>query len=116
MLLADDDCVELCYDNRKRDLLTEHSIDKAIEALSVISTQLNNTTLTPRDITLTSITVPELPSSQMPSNLERELMYLLDHANHHMAIIKMLAEHHNITFDDSFGVAGATLVYQKQSA
>ena len=115
-LLSDGDRAALCYDNRKRDLLIERSKDKAVETLALIDTQLTQTSLTSRDITLTCITVPDLPPSDISSNLERELMFLLDHALHHMAIIKMLAEQQDITFDDSFGVAGATLVYQKQSA
>ncbi len=115
-LLNDATQDELSYDNRKRDLLLEHSKDKASEALEAINNAFEHTEFTNRTITLACISQPDAPPCQMETNLERELMFLLDHSNHHMAIIKMLAENCDISFDDSFGVAGATLVYQKKTA
>lgn len=115
-VLADASLTDLCYDNRKRELALEHSKDSATEALEAISTSLVETNFANRSITLACIAQPDAPLSKMETNLERELMFLLDHSIHHMAIIKMLAENSDISFDESFGVAGATLVYQKKTA
>ncbi len=46
----------------------------------------------------------------VPTSLARELVYLIEHAVHHMAIVKMAVTHHlpHIALPDSFGVAHST--------
>ncbi len=51
----------------------------------------------------------------IPSSIERELLYVLEHAVHHMAIIKIAVKilDLNIEIAPNFGVAESTLVYRK---
>jgi hypothetical protein len=57
--------------------------------------------------------------TQMPfrvnSCVERELVYNIEHAIHHMALIKigLRAEFSSVIIPDSFGVASSTLRYDQ---
>lgn len=52
---------------------------------------------------------------QMTSSLDRELWYTIEHAIHHMAIIKIgiLHAEPNFTFPQNFGIASSTVIYQQ---
>ena len=47
------------------------------------------------------------------SNLQREMLFLLDHTAHHKAIISLLLEPMGIEMPDGFGLALATKQYQQ---
>lgn len=49
------------------------------------------------------------------SNIGRELLYVTEHAVHHMAILKMGIVHSfcHIQFEENFGVAESTINYQQ---
>jgi hypothetical protein len=51
-------------------------------------------------------------SVSIPSNLYREIAYNIEHAIHHMAIIKIGLKSLQIQVDDDFGVAPSTLQYR----
>ncbi|MCU0451102.1 MAG: DinB family protein [Bernardetiaceae bacterium] len=52
----------------------------------------------------------------LATNFYRELAYNLEHAIHHLAIIKIAVTNHfpNVTLDPHFGVAHATVQFQQQ--
>lgn len=52
---------------------------------------------------------------KIPTSVKRELLYVLEHAVHHMAIIKIAVKilKLNISIPPNFGIAESTLVYRK---
>ena len=80
------------YDKRERNTKVENDKEYAIQTISAIIDQLNNGYLnTPITINLNlSIT-----KSSLKSSLERELMYIVDHAIHHGHIIQIFIKNHH---------------------
>ena len=104
------------YDARKRDILIESSADHACLTVDEIIRQVKGVE---EDFTLQ--TLAELPSVSVKtlsvsSSLSRELLYVLEHAIHHMALIRILIKDEQVDFEleDSFGVAYSTLAYRDQ--
>jgi uncharacterized damage-inducible protein DinB len=104
------------YDERSRDILLESSAEHALLVIDQITEQIQTVS---SDFPMQ--TLAELPSvSTEPlsvgSSLSRELLYVLEHAIHHMALIRVLIKDKVADFDleDSFGVAYSTLAYRGQ--
>ena len=79
------------YDKRERNKKVENDKEYAIKTISVIINLLKNSYLnTPITINLNlSIT-----KSSLNSSIERELMYIVDHAIHHGHIIQLFIQNH----------------------
>lgn len=108
----------VCYDKRQRKMLLEESSKAAEEAIADI---LNWLGTEPRDMKLqlsfchSKETATEI--NYIDSSLYRELAFNIEHAIHHMAIIKIAAKILNPEIDipAHFGVAPSTLRhYNKQ--
>ncbi len=113
--LKDPQITHVCYDNRQRDLKIENSKSCArdeIKNLIIDFTALNGDEQLK---TLSSIVTPEMPMETMHTSPNRELFYVLDHAIHHMALIKMIAKNANIFLDKNFGIANSTQAHLKQN-
>ncbi|WP_339667883.1 hypothetical protein [Dasania marina] len=48
---------------------------------------------------------------EIPSNYARELLYLINHAIHHVAIIKLILEHNGVSVPSYIGLAPGTASY-----
>lgn len=106
----------ICYDNRIRDTRIESSRSFASGLLKDLKEDLSEID-TMRKLTLIGDLVPdgEVSSSYIGTTLFREFHYAVEHAIHHMAIIKMGVK---IAFPEveipaEFGVAPSTLRYQQ---
>lgn len=106
------------YSTRKRDLLLETRPDKALQSLSNIRARLSglDTSLALKiraDLSPSCTEERELCGS----TLGRELMYVFDHAVHHLAIIRigLRSAFPHIPFQRELGVAPGTLRHQKAS-
>lgn len=106
------------YDERKRDILVESSSDHAIVTIDKVIRNLEDVT---KDFPL--VLKAGLPSSssqplQVSSSLSRELLYVLEHAIHHMALIRILIkdEEPDFVLEESFGVAYSTLTHRGMEA
>jgi len=105
------------YDARKRDILLESSANHAAVTIDQIMREIE---ALERDFPLQ--TLAELPSSTskllVGSSLSRELLYVLEHAIHHMALIRILIkdEQGDFELEEAFGVAYSTLAYRDQTA
>lgn len=104
---------EICYDNRKRNLLLETSKESAIQELNKIKEALAVMPSNDCNFVLSVIIKPSKPLVSMPTTLHRELYHVHDHTIHHMALIKLTAERQGITLGESFGLAKATQAYQE---
>ncbi|MFC2176039.1 DinB family protein [Bacteroidota bacterium] len=105
------------YDARKRSILLETNLTSAVEAIDRINARVE---LIADDSSLLLVT--ELPTvSSAPlmvsSSVGRELFYVLEHAIHHMALIRILVKDVRPDFElpASFGVAYSTLAYRASS-
>ncbi|MGB0916160.1 MAG: hypothetical protein ACPGU4_01115 [Flavobacteriales bacterium] len=104
---------EINYDKRERDILIESSMSHATVVIDSIIRSIEDVS---KDYSL--VLKAEFPSvSSEPiavnSSLSRELLYVLEHAIHHMALIRILIkdEEPNFELPESFGVAYSTLAY-----
>lgn len=104
----------ICFDDRKRELKIEVDGEFAVEQIAIIILKLQSMNLN-KTITLRSnynVQVNEIV--YLPSSLYRELAYALDHAIHHLAIIKIAVAHSgwNMNLDANLGVAPSTVRYK----
>ncbi len=101
---------EVSYDNRKRDKRIEQEPEFALLQLQWIQEKLEmeNKAL------IISYELNERPLT-IESNYLREVMYNLEHAIHHEALIKVaILEFCEMALPESFGVAPSTIQYRKQ--
>ena len=102
---------EVNYDSRKRDTEIELNIEVALMHIERIYDSLENMKISKKMRVLSNPTFQEHLSNSIPSSLDRELLYCLDHSIHHMALIKVALHefdaHHLI--DSNFGVAFSTI-------
>jgi len=108
-----DGCVN--YDHRKRNNRIENQSAYASETIRLIKDQIEKLDLD-KPILLESGFNPDLNEyEQISSNLRRELVYNIEHAIHHMAIIRIGISQiaPEIKLSDNFGIAPSTVKYQK---
>ena len=104
------------YENRQRDKVLENDKDALISALHKISALLNR-----RDkplLLMADYDYNETAVVNCCSSYHRELAHVLDHAVHHLALIKigLLHVQPNINLPAEFGVAAATIKSNRQCA
>ncbi len=104
------------YDNRRRDIQIE---ENPVFALTTIQRIIQFIKTSPLDHTLKleiNYDLEEDDILEIKSNYQRELVYNVEHAIHHMAILKIgLVEiTPYIKLPEGFGVAVSTLRYRKQ--
>ena len=112
-LLLGLDTQQLNYEERTRDRAFETNLPYAIECMQQLKNQLA-TPLKDRSMELRS---KEAQSNILNTSIERELVYCLDHAIHHQALIKIGLKEQGLfhLVSQDFGVAYSTLRYRKQS-
>lgn len=105
----------ISYDKRKRDLLLESNVAFAEEIIAELIIWLSRITCECLLYLEANLSNQEGDSLLLPSSLNRELGYCLEHGIHHQALIKVgLAEMHlTHLIDSDFGVAPATLRYRQ---
>jgi hypothetical protein len=106
----------ICYDNRVRDTRIETSREAALSILKDLSIDLSEIN-TQKQLTLIGDLGTEGDSSDayIGTTLFREFHYAVEHAIHHMAIIKMGVRQAftEVNIPSEFGVAPSTLRYQQ---
>lgn len=99
------------YDKRERDVSLETDVGAAVEAISEIQSQI---LLEDKPVMLTGFYPGYSGEITVVSSYHRELVYNLEHAIHHMAMIKIaFRQLTSATLPSEFGVAASTLVYRK---
>lgn len=112
-LLSQNNQGTICYDSRDRDINLEESVDFAIESIEEV---IANLSLLKNDFELTLQGEFGGFVNDFPSSLSRELLYALEHAVHHMAIIKIgiIAHVPSVVISADFGVAESTIKYREE--
>lgn len=105
-------CALINYDNRARNKVIETSIEYATEEIARIKESLDKDD---KELVLEHFIEGKKISTK--SNYNRELLYNLEHAIHHQALIKVaLHEFNNVFVNENFGVAASTIQYRKTCA
>ena len=103
------------YESRKRDRQIEDQKELAIQLLNRISNGLNK----PDKALILEGVYNDDPNMTMkfPTNYYREIVYNLEHAIHHMALIRVgLKDLKDVELPHDFGVASATVKYKRTCA
>jgi len=104
---------EIDYDLRKRNIKIETDTEFAVSIIDSINDSIDNTN--DSNIILKFNNGDECQF--ISSSIERELVYNIEHAIHHMAIIKIaiLNNFSNVSLPPDFGVAPSTVKYHRQT-
>lgn len=104
------------YDARKRDKEIESNLEAAQFALATVSrriTQLGSTSDRQALIAVRETVLPSSPAVTISSTCERELMGLITHSIHHLAIIVLMAKAFDYEVDEDFGKAPSTIAFER---
>jgi len=113
-VLQGQDSGVICYDSRKRDQLLQTDVQEASRRMMMC----NNAIKTCNGEKLVSLDGSYCNDQSAPysvkSSVERELAYNIEHAIHHMAIIKIAVRQlfPYVKIPDHFGVAHSTISYE----
>lgn len=107
----------VCYDERDRSLVLESNLDVARQTIQHLAESIKSID---SSCPLTLVSKLGEPDAviQTPTNIGRELLYCLEHAIHHMAIIRIGIEQTwpEVVVEAAFGVAPSTIRHQQQCA
>lgn len=106
---------EINYDARKRDKEIEENKVYALGKIEEITRKLRQSDFN-GDLLLTSeVSTSGDEEARLATNFERELLYTLEHAIHHMAIIKIIVnlKYSGVALMKNFGVAFSTIRFQQ---
>lgn len=97
------------YNQRNRDSPAEKDIALSDHVHQTILTRMSSAALTHRALFIISeIDCFASENTELPSTIDRELLYLINHTIHHVAIIKLVLQHRGIAVPDYLGVAPST--------
>ncbi len=101
---------EVCYDDRKRNLILEESIRFANECITGVIEKINLIDINKRILLKSKYGMDEL---FVESSLYREITYNIEHTVHHLAIIRIAVSNQlkYISIDEGFGYADSTINY-----
>ncbi len=101
---------QVSYDKRRRDLLLENNKNHMIQTIQEIQLQFSRLT---KDSKINVISNLNGITHITPSSYSREILYAIEHAVHHMAILKIGVnlEFKKVTVPPNFGVAESTVRY-----
>jgi len=105
------------YDKRSHDKVLEENRVLAIEKLNSLAIEILNFENDQPLKMSANYSIEEENPIAISTSLYRELQYNIEHAVHHMAIIKiaLLNEFPNIELSEGFGIAYSTIKYQRDS-
>ncbi|WP_077919090.1 hypothetical protein [Spirosoma sp. 209] len=104
----------LNYDQRQRDLRLEVNPDEAIRRIGSIDRSIQRLDLNQYLQLEADLSVAGAETIQIPSSFARELLYNVEHAIHHMALIQVAVMNAfpDVDLPPHFGVAYSTVQHQ----
>lgn len=105
----------ICYDDRKRDEILQTDVQAVKQQINEISIRIDQVNQEQSIQLVGFYGVPKTFQYNLTSSIERELAYNIEHAIHHMAMIKIAVNQlfPHITLDTQFGVAHSTLRHEQ---
>ncbi|MFY0605595.1 MAG: DinB family protein [Cyclobacteriaceae bacterium] len=107
---------QLNYDLRNRDISLQENVDLAIDSLELLKGRIEANTQDKRLILSANYELENSNELKMETTYWRELAYNIEHAVHHMALIKigLKTNFPNIVLPEHFGVASSTVRFYQQ--
>ncbi|GAB2583930.1 DinB family protein [Spirosoma areae] len=105
---------QLNYDRRQRDLRLEVDTDEALRRIGSIDRAIHWLDLNQSLHLEADLSVSGDETIQIPSSFARELLYNVEHAIHHMALIQVAVQNEfpAVELPQHFGVAYSTVQHQ----
>jgi len=103
---------EIDYDDRKRSLKMESSIEFAKESIEVIKKNIVTYTEDKQIAMSGNYSLDSEKSSTISTTLSRELAFSMEHTIHHLAIIKNALVIQGVKLEENFGVAPSTIRFK----
>ncbi|QHV99793.1 DinB family protein [Spirosoma endbachense] len=105
---------QLNYDRRHRDLLLEVDTDEALRRIGTIDRAIHRIDLNQSIGLEADLSVKGTENLQIPSSFARELLYNIEHAIHHMALVQIAVQNAfpAVELPEHFGVAYSTVKHQ----
>ena len=102
------------YDARKRNENFEKFTQAAINRIDELIEEIKNLNL---DMKIRLVQELKGTTLQIPSQINRELLYNIEHTVHHLAIIRMAIQQEfpEVKIPDNLGIAFSTIQYREQS-
>lgn len=104
------------YDQRSHDRVIEENRLMAIEKMNTLKLELGEISEDQSLVLSANYHLDQDKSEQIKTSFFRELQYNIEHAIHHMAIIKIACKQAfpEMNLPENFGVAYSTVRYQKE--
>jgi uncharacterized damage-inducible protein DinB len=98
------------YESRRRGDAIESSRERALQRITELQSAVRSLSTNPigQSIHISAIPSPGLAALTLPSTLERELLYVIDHTVHHLAMIRTLLARAGHACPSSLGLAAGT--------
>ena len=96
--------------------MIENNLDVASSALASLARcidDLDMNVIRGKPITVRETVHHERPVIESSSTVDRELMGLITHSIHHLAIVALLAKPLGVELDGDFGKAPSTILYER---
>jgi uncharacterized damage-inducible protein DinB len=105
------------YDRRQHDEMLENDVRRMKLKLDAIKNEISRLPFGKELMLEVSYDTGENENVQLKSSVDRELAYNIEHAIHHMAIIKIAIQtlFPNVDLPENFGIAYSTIRYQKSN-
>lgn len=105
------------YDKRSHDKVLEDNRIMAIEKMNALSHEIASIAEDKAIIMTANYSLLENEPLNIDTTLFRELQYNIEHAVHHMAIIKiaLISNFAEVGIPSNFGIAHSTIKYQRDS-
>ncbi len=105
---------QLNYDRRQRDLQLEVDTDEVLRRIGTIDRAIHRLDLNQSLQLEADLSVAGAETIQIPSSFARELLYNVEHAIHHMALIQVAVQNAfpEVELPKHFGVAYSTVQHQ----
>ncbi|OEK03299.1 hypothetical protein BFP97_17990 [Roseivirga sp. 4D4] len=108
-------CGEVNYDQRSHDRVIEENRLMAIEKMNSLKLEIEKIASDSSLKLKANYSLDKEDPIEIVTSYYRELQYNIEHAIHHMAIIKIaiLSEFANVNIPEGFGIAYSTIKYEK---
>lgn len=105
------------YDKRSHDKVLEENRILAVEKMNALSQEIDSIAEDKAIIMTANYSLKEYDPLKIKTTLFRELQYNIEHAVHHMAIIKiaLINNFPAVAIPVNFGIAHSTIKYQRDS-
>jgi len=109
---------EVCYDDRKRDVLLETDLSYVQPCIRRLTDFIVKIESDKPLVLKASYSVSSGNHTIINTTLFRELAYALDHTVHHLAIVRiaLMEEKDEVTIASGFGVAPSTVRFREQNS